>query len=50
VTTAARYFSPRGQELGHESGCNEVWQEQIQAQVIKSGEVSDHLRERLLEK
>jgi hypothetical protein len=36
--------------LGHESGCGEVSQEQIQARGTKSGEISDHLREKLLEK
>jgi len=47
---AAPYFLPRGQELGHELGCSEVWRrERIQARVTKSGEISDHLREKLLE-
>jgi hypothetical protein len=36
--------------LGHELGCSEVWQERIQARLTKSGEISDHLREKLPEK
>ena len=36
--------------MDHELGFSEVWQERIQARLTKSGEISDHLREKLLEK
>ena len=44
---AAWNFSPRGQELGHELGYREVWEERIQAREKKLGEISDQLREKL---
>ena len=34
--------------MGHELGWSEGWQERIQARVTPSGEISDHLREKLL--
>ena len=42
-------YQAQNEKLGHELGCSGVCQEQIQVWVTKLGEISDHLREKLLE-